>query len=103
MGAGTGFQVADRGDALDEDERAELHAALDEGLAEMRDGGGIDGDALLNELGVRDEAQLLGRSAHIPPGFATAASRFRILPAIASATPVISLPEMPVPLGRTIP
>ncbi len=34
-------------DEFDDDERAELHAALEEGLADMRAGRGIDADVLL--------------------------------------------------------
>ncbi|WP_437914506.1 hypothetical protein WME73_01280 [Sorangium sp. So ce302] len=45
--------IADPGDELDDEERAELHAALDEGLAEMRTGVGVDADALLSELRAR--------------------------------------------------
>lgn len=42
--------VADQGDELDDEERAELHAALDEGLAEMKAGGGVDADEVLAAL-----------------------------------------------------
>jgi hypothetical protein len=42
--------VADPGDDLDDEERAELHAALDEGLAELRTGGGIDASVVLARL-----------------------------------------------------
>ncbi|MRG92306.1 hypothetical protein [Polyangium spumosum] len=45
--------VADPGDELDEDERAALHTALDEGLADMQAGGGIDAETLLDELRAR--------------------------------------------------
>ncbi|KYF96859.1 hypothetical protein BE17_05575 [Sorangium cellulosum] len=45
--------VADPGDELDDEERAELHAALAEGLAELRTGGGIDAEAVLSELQAR--------------------------------------------------
>ncbi|WP_434045751.1 MULTISPECIES: hypothetical protein [Sorangium] len=45
--------VADPGDELDDEERAELHAALAEGLAELRAGGGVDADELLSELRAR--------------------------------------------------
>ncbi|WP_437798386.1 hypothetical protein [Sorangium sp. So ce693] len=45
--------IADPGDELDEKERAELHAALEEGLAEMRTGAGIEADVLLAELRAR--------------------------------------------------
>jgi hypothetical protein len=45
--------IADPGDELDDKERAELHAALEEGLAEMRTGEGIDADVLLAELRAR--------------------------------------------------
>lgn len=45
--------MADAGDELDDEERAELHAALEEGLSDLRAGGGIDGDALLDELRAR--------------------------------------------------
>ena len=42
--------AAEAVDDLDEDERAELHAALDEGLAGMRSGGGIDAPVVLARL-----------------------------------------------------
>jgi hypothetical protein len=45
--------VADPGDELDDEERAELHAALEEGLAEMKTGGGVDAADLLAELAAR--------------------------------------------------
>ncbi|WP_437781973.1 hypothetical protein [Sorangium sp. So ce1097] len=45
--------MADPGDELDDEERAELHAALAQGLAELRTGGGIDADELLSELRAR--------------------------------------------------
>ena len=38
--------VADPGDELDVQERAELPAALEEGFAKMRTGGGVDVPAL---------------------------------------------------------
>lgn len=38
---------------LDDDEQAELRIALEEGLADIRAGRGIDGDALLAELQAR--------------------------------------------------
>jgi hypothetical protein len=45
--------IADPGDELDDEERAELHAALEEGLAEMRTGAGVEADVLLAELRAR--------------------------------------------------
>ncbi len=42
--------IADPGDDLDDQERAELHAALDEGLAELRAGGGVDATEVLARL-----------------------------------------------------
>ena len=42
--------VADSEDDLDEQERAELHAAIDEGLADMRSGGGVEASAVLARL-----------------------------------------------------
>jgi hypothetical protein len=42
--------VADPGDDLDDEERAELHAALDEGLAEMRAGGSVDAADVIARL-----------------------------------------------------
>src|SRR5688500_9841102 len=42
--------VADPGDDLDEEERAELHAALDEGLADLRAGAGVDAADVLARL-----------------------------------------------------
>ena len=41
------------GDELDDEERAELHAAIDEGLVELRSGGGVDADELLAALRAR--------------------------------------------------
>ena len=43
--------AADPGDELDDDERAELHAAIDEGLADMRMGQGIPAAEVLAGLG----------------------------------------------------
>ena len=37
-------------DELDDQERAELHAAIEDGLSDLRAGRGIDGDVLLAEL-----------------------------------------------------
>lgn len=45
--------VADPGDELDDEERAELHAALAQGLAELQTGDGTDADELLSELRAR--------------------------------------------------
>ena len=45
--------VADPGDDLDDDERAELHAALDEGLTELRAGGGVDSSEVIGRLRAR--------------------------------------------------
>ncbi|WP_437636774.1 hypothetical protein [Sorangium sp. So ce854] len=45
--------MADPGDELDDEERDELHAALTDGLAELRTGGGIDAEELLSELWAR--------------------------------------------------
>ena len=42
--------LADPGDDLDDEERAELHAALDEGLAELKAGGGVDASEVLARL-----------------------------------------------------
>lgn len=42
--------VADPGDDLDDVERAELHAAIDEGFAELRADGGIDASTVLARL-----------------------------------------------------
>ncbi|WP_437289085.1 hypothetical protein [Sorangium sp. So ce406] len=57
MGNGRGtvldLAVAEPGDELDDEERAELHAALAAGLAELRTGGGIDAEELLSELRAR--------------------------------------------------
>jgi hypothetical protein len=37
-------------DELDDEERTELHAAIEDGLSDLRAGRGIDGDDLLAEL-----------------------------------------------------
>ena len=42
--------AANQDDELDDEERAELHAALDEGLAEMKAGGGVDAGEVLAAL-----------------------------------------------------
>jgi hypothetical protein len=45
--------VADAGDELDADERAELAASIDDGLADMRAGGGVDAGEVLARLRAR--------------------------------------------------
>ncbi|WP_155798453.1 hypothetical protein [Sorangium cellulosum] len=57
MGSGRGTVlerlVAEPGDELDDEERAELRATLEAGLAALRTGGGIDAEELLSELRAR--------------------------------------------------
>lgn len=45
--------TAESRDELDEEERTELHAAIEDGLSDLRFGRGIDGDVLLAELRAR--------------------------------------------------
>jgi hypothetical protein len=46
--------VVDQGDELDEDERAALHDAIDEGAADARAGKGRSADDVIKDLRARD-------------------------------------------------
>ena len=45
--------VTDASDDLDDDERAELNASIDDGLSDMRAGGGVDASDVLSRLRAR--------------------------------------------------
>ena len=47
---GTASELSDDRDGLDDEERGRLHAALEEGLAQLKNGEAIDGATALAEL-----------------------------------------------------